>query len=46
LLLVVLEISLVMELLILSFSDLLNFIMVDVELLPVEGVLVELSFGL
>ena len=35
-----------MELLILSFSDLLNFIMVDVELLSVEGVLMELSFGL
>jgi len=44
--LVVLEVSLIMEFLILGFSDLLDFIMVNVKLLSIENLLVELSFSL
>jgi len=43
--LIVLEISLVVHLLILSLSDFLNFVVVNVELLSVEGLLVESSLG-
>lgn len=44
--LVVLEISLVMEFLILGLSDFLDFVVIDVKLFTVEVVLMELSFSL
>jgi len=46
LLLVVLEVSLVMDIFVLDLSDFLDFVVVDVELLSVEGGLVKLSLGL
>jgi hypothetical protein len=46
LLLEVLEISLIMELFVLSLSDFLDFVVVDVELLSIEGLLVEFILGL
>jgi len=42
----VLEVSLIMEFLILSFSDFLDFVMIDVELLSIENLLVKFSLGL
>jgi len=42
----VLEVSLIMEFLILSFSDFLDFVVVDVELLSIENLLMEFSLGL
>lgn len=44
--LVVVEIDLVTELILLSLSDFLNFVVIDVELLSIEHVVVELIFGL
>jgi hypothetical protein len=41
LLLVVLEVSLIMELFVLSFSDFFDFVVVDVELLTIECGLVK-----
>jgi hypothetical protein len=42
----VLEISLVMEFFILSFSDFFDLVVVDIKLLSVEGLLMEFSLGL
>jgi hypothetical protein len=42
----VLEVSLVMEFLILSFSDFLNFVVVNVKLFSIEDLLMEFSLGL